>query len=266
MTFQQYIENPLGKKNAVFSQREMYKAMYTEKFDAVTLREAGRLHYELFYDKPGDTYYAYIKIPSEVVPKFYYDVVIKFTTKDNGLRVANTLKDYDVAFFSNDPAFVFTYEWVFHKNGMFVDELKPRASKLALKKNPKEKNPYEVPGYVKSIYFAYLSMKRSNLFSKALYTEVGKPFNLKYLLSQVDDSDHKIAQRQELGEQVAKKKAKEKRAGENQAISHAKAQQALMNQQRGTGKPVKVTDTAKSVKRTPSVRMVKKTTAKFDKH
>ena len=31
MTFQQYIDNPLGKKSAVFSQREMYKDLYTQK-------------------------------------------------------------------------------------------------------------------------------------------------------------------------------------------------------------------------------------------
>ena len=33
MSFQQYIDNPLGKRNAVFSQRDLFKNLYTEKFD-----------------------------------------------------------------------------------------------------------------------------------------------------------------------------------------------------------------------------------------
>lgn len=42
MTFQQYIDNPMEKKNAVFSQRDMFRKFYTDKFDAVFLREVGR--------------------------------------------------------------------------------------------------------------------------------------------------------------------------------------------------------------------------------
>ena len=154
MTFQQYIDNPMGKKNAVFSQKDIYKSQYTKKFDAVYMREAGRLTYFLYANKRADQYYAHIKIPSEVIPKFYYDVVIKFETKNNALRVGNSLKEYDVRFFSNDPAFVFTFEHVFHKNDMFIEELKPKASKIALRKFPKETNRFGIPGYVKSIYFA----------------------------------------------------------------------------------------------------------------
>lgn len=211
MTFQQYIDNPLGRKNAVFSQRDMFKEVYTKKFDAVFMREGGRLNCFLWYDKHHDSWYAHIKVPSEVVPKFYYDVVIKFTTKDNALRVSNSLKDYDVAFFSNDPAFVFTYERVFHKNGMFVEELKPKASKIALRKDPDEKNPYGIPGYVKSIYFAWLFLRHDNLFNKLTYTTRGQQFNLRSMLSNIEDTDKKIADRQREGERVAKEeKTKEK--------------------------------------------------------
>lgn len=263
MTFQQYIDNPLGKKNSVFSQRDMYKQLYTEKFDAVLLREAGKIVYKLYYDKSKDAFYAHIKIPSEVVPKFYYDVVIKFSTSNNGIRVGKTLAEYDVSFFSNDPAFVFTYERVFFKLGMFVDECKPKASKIALKKDPKETNPYEIPGYVKSIYFAYLFMKRSNLFSKPMYNQLGQPFNVKKLLSEIEDTDKKIADRQIKGEEVAKKKAKEKRATENRTISNAKARQSAINSQAraqdvGISNRVKVTDRTKTVKSVGKIKPISK--------
>ena len=266
MTFQQYIDNPLGRRNAVFSQRDMYKQLYTQKFDAVFMREAGRINYTLYYDKGNDQFYAHVKIPSEVVPKFYYDVVIKFYTTDNGLRVGNTLNEYDVQFFSNDPAFVFTYERVFHKLKMFVEECKPRASKIALRKDPKETNPYEVPGYVKSIYFCYLFMKRSNLFSKALYRQTGYPFNLKKLLSEIDPTDKKIADRQVKGEEVAKQQAKEKRVGRDREISDAKARQSILNGKRraqdvAPDKRIKVTSTTKTVKPVGRVASVKRSKA-----
>ena len=266
MTFQQYIENPLGKRNAVFSQRDMYKQLYTQKFDAVFMRETGQINFTLYWDKGKDQFYAHVKIPSEVVPHFYYDVVIKFSTKDNGLRVGNTLNEYDVQFFSNDPAFVFTYERVFHKLGMFVEECKPKASKIALRKDPKEKNPYEVPGYVKSIYFCYLFMKRSNLFSKAQYKTIGQPFNVRKMLSEIENTDKKIADRQIKGEEVAKQQAKEKRAGRNREISDAKAKQGILNGQRraqdvDTSKRVKVTGTTKTVKPVGRIASVKRSKA-----
>lgn len=263
MTFQQYIDNPLGKRNAVFSQRDMYKQLYTKKFDAVFMREAGRINYTLYYDKGKDQFYAHVKIPSEVVPKFYYDVVIKFYTTDNGLRVGNTLNDYDVQFFSNDPAFVFTYERVFHKLKMFVEECKPRASKIALRKDPKETNPYEVPGYVKSIYFCYLFMKRSNLFSKAIYHQTGYPFNVKKLLSEIEPTDKKIADRQLKGEEIAKQQSREKKVAIDKQISDTKARQGILNgkyrgQDVDPSKRVKVTSTTRTVKPVGRVASVKR--------
>lgn len=212
MTFQQYIDNPLGKKSAVFSQRDMYKDLYTKKFDAVFMREVGKINYFLYHDKIADHWFAHIKIPSEVVPKFYYDVVIRFSTDNNALRVAPNLDSYDVRFFSNDPAFVFTYERVFLKLDMFVEECKEKASKIALKKDPKETNPYEIPGYVKSIYFAYLFMKKRGLFLKSSYTSQGKRYSKRELLSNIEDTDKKIADRQEKGAEVEKQKRKESRS------------------------------------------------------
>ena len=75
MTFDQYIQNPMGIANSVMSNREMYRSMYSMKLDAIMVREMGKIDYKLYKDK--NSYYAYIKVPSEVVEKFYYDVVIE---------------------------------------------------------------------------------------------------------------------------------------------------------------------------------------------
>lgn len=212
MTFQQYIDNPMGKRNAVFSQREMFKQIYTEKFDKVFLREAGKIDYTLYIDKKNDRYIIHVKVPSETVKKFYYDAVILFYTNDVVNRSSPSLQGYNVKFFSNDPAFVFTYLRVFLKNDLFFEDLKSKSSKLALKKDPKIKNPYEVPGYSKILYFAYLFMKSKNLFSKHNYIANGVIYDAKKLLANVEHTDKKIADRQEAGDKQAKEIAREKRA------------------------------------------------------
>ena len=220
MTFQQYIDNPMGKKAAVFSQRDMYKDLYTKKYGAVLLRENGTFTTKMYYDKKKDRYFMYMKIPSEVVEKFYYDVVIEFYEISATNASDPFLNNYGVRFFSNDPAFVFTYEYVFDKNGLFINELKPKASKTALKKKPDERNPYQIPGYVKSIYFCYLHMKSRSLFNKTIWKNYATPFNLKELLDQIEPSDKKIADRQRLGEEAAKKKAAERRKQQNQETAN----------------------------------------------
>ena len=211
MTFQQYIDNPLGKKNAVFSQRDMFKALYTEKFNKVLLREAGKINYTLYVDKKKDRYVIHIKIPSETVKDFYYDAVILFYSNDPVAKSSPSLQEYYVKFFSNDPAFVFTYLRVFFKNDMFFEDLKPKSSKLALKRDPTEKNPYQIPGYSKILYFAFIYMKLKNLFIKSVFESQVNQYSAKELLKNVEHTDTKILARQEEGRRQAVQIAREKK-------------------------------------------------------
>lgn len=210
MTFEQYITNPMGKNNAILSSttRESIRKDYTNRFNRLLLRENGKIDYTLYRNDSNNTYFIHIKIPSETVENFYYDVVIKFSAnasiKDNG----RDLRYYNIQFYSNDPAFVFTYAHTFIKNGLFVKELLPKMSKEAVKTKAKEKNPQDINGYVKSIYFAYLYMQQRGLFNKIQYL-TAKPFNLKELLSSVEDADTKIEDRQVKGKVKNKKKKEE---------------------------------------------------------
>lgn len=257
MSFKQYIENPMGKHNAVFSQRDMYKNLYTEKFDKVFLREAGKIDFVLYIDKKKDRYIAHIKVPSETVKDFYYDAVILFYTNDAISRASPSLQDYFVKFFSNDPAFVFTYLRVFLKNDLFFEDLKPKSSKLALKKDPKEKNPYEVPGYSKILYFAYLFMKMKNLFSKSMWTQYAVEYKEKKLLDSVMHTDEKISLRQELGKQADRSIKKEEKR--KNAESNAKSR--VIDSPSGNIKMTKTTGSVRpvgAVKNTRTTKTVKK--------
>lgn len=201
----------MGEQSMVVNHREMFRDMYIKKFDSIMTRENGKLTYTTYLDKPKDEYYIHLKIPSEVVPRFYYDVVIKFFTKDKVPSIDPNLNKYDVQFYSNDPMFVFTFIYAYKKNKLFIEELAPKMSKIALRDPAKERNPKNLVGYCKSIYFAYLGMQSRGLFLKATYTTYGKPYKIREVLNNIDDADLKIDDRKEKGEQVRKQNSKKEK-------------------------------------------------------
>ena len=206
MTYDQYIQNPMGVANAVFSNRDMYRELYMNKLDKILVREMGHIDYTLYKSK--NKYYVYIKVPSEVIEKFYYDVVIEFSEPDDKSLIDSTLKNYNVSFYSNDPSFVYTFAHAFIKNKLFIEELKDVMSKEAIKKVAVEKNPSNQVGYVKSLYFAYLILKRENIFNKKKFL-LAKDIDWKYLKKNITPAELKITQRQDA---VKEKSARNKRA------------------------------------------------------
>ena len=209
MTLHEYIKNPMGQGNAVMTQKDMYRKLYTEKLDKIIVREAGKINYTLYYTN-DDVYYIHIKIPSEVIEKFYYDTIIEFSTKDNARRVLPSLDNYDVRFYSNDPSFVYTYAHAFIKNELFIEDLLPKMSKLAINNPAKELNPKNIINYVKSLYFAYLIIMNYGLLKKNKFKTEGKKYSKKELLSLVEHADKKVADRQEAQKLLDAKKRREK--------------------------------------------------------
>lgn len=208
MSLEQYILNPMGKSNAVLNAavRETIRRDYMNRFDTILLRENGRIEYYLYKDEKTNTYWAHIKVPSEAVKKFYYDVVFKFYADEKIEGFGDNLLKYKVNFFSNDPAFVFTYAHVFIKNDLFIKELYSKMSKEAIRKDPKEKNPTHDVGYVKAIYFAYLLIQNKKLSKKARFEAESTTLDPKRLLSMIEDADSKISKRQEEGKHISHKK------------------------------------------------------------
>lgn len=206
MTFDNYIKNPMGKENAVFSQRQMYMDLYSRKFDAILAREAGKINYRMYKDTDA-RYLLHIKIPSEVVEKFYYDVVIEFYTNDKSLIAGNSLKGYDVRFYSNDPYFCFTYAHAFEKNNLFIEDLKPKMMKRALEDRAAERNPKNLVGYVKSIFFAYLYWKLRGLDKKISWQVGSVKYTKTDIMRDIMTASRKIDLRQERGKEARRKEA-----------------------------------------------------------
>ena len=206
MTFDQYIANPLGKRNAVLSAitRESIRKDYTYRFNNILLRENGVInHYK--YKTDNNNYIIHIKIPSEVVKKFYYDVVIRFFADETISDAGRSLDKYNIQVFSNDPAFVFTHAYVFRQNDLFFKTLSNKMGSRPLKQPPNITNPNKQLAYVKSIYFAYLFMKNRNLFKLISWSDA-EEYNAKKLVENVMPADEKIRLRQEEGKKVDKRK------------------------------------------------------------
>lgn len=251
MTYPEYIQNPMGKKNAVISNREMYRQMYTTKFDKIMVREVGKMTYHCMKGSKG-RYYILFKIPSEVVPDFYYDVLVEFTAPKGELN-RTTLKNYYVKFYSNDPSFVYTFAHAFIENEMFIPEMKEKMSKEAVKKPAKEKNPMNQVGYVKSLYFAYIIIERKGLFNKVLYVD---KYDEKQVEKIIMNAEQKIALRQEAAKKLAIEERKEKNRQESM-----RRQEKLNTpaQQKGIVNKITRTANTKLVSKTKTTNKIKST-------
>ena len=205
MTLDEYIQNPLGS-GAVVSAivKESVRRIYTEKFNNIMLRENGKVNYYKYKTKDNQ-YIIHIKVPSETVKNFYYDVVFRFFADEKVLDLGRSLNKYYFQVYSNDPAFVYTHVYVFNKNDLFFQDLKGKMSKLALTERPKEKNPTEQLAYVKTIYFAYLFMSNRGLF-KTITWKDAENYKASTLIDHIMHADEKIKLRQKEGEKIDKRK------------------------------------------------------------
>ena len=201
MTYDQYIKNPMG--GSVVTNRQVLMDMYRQKWNNILVRENGQINYSIY--KGADDFYVHLKIPSEVVPKFYYDTIARFYIdkhKTAGTLPAN-LNTYEVQFYSNDPSFVYTFTHAFVKNKMFIKDLESKMVKAAIEKKAVEKNPRDEIGYVKSLVFMYFAIRQFNLFQKSQYDIKAQPYS-KDVWKSVEHAEDKIKERQEKGNAIAR--------------------------------------------------------------
>jgi hypothetical protein len=253
MTFNDYILNPIGKHNAVLNStaREAMRSSYIKKFDAIMLREHGAINYRLYKNDKKNRFIAHISIPSETVDKFYYDTVIEFYTDKNVEESGTNLFKYNVRFFSNDPSFVYTYAYVFAHNDLFIKELKDKMGSKALKTTPKETNPTQNVGYVKTIYFAYLFMQSKGLNDVNTFKAMANNIDFNFIRANIMNADLKIQNRQDAGEKQSKKEKREA-TRKNTAISNT------INKIQGVIKKTRTTKTTNTTKTTKTSKFTKK--------
>ena len=213
MTLEDYILNPMGKKNAVLNAtaRESIASDFLKRYGALMMREHSRMDHIFYKDEAKNRYVAHFKVPSETVEKFYYDVLFEFTADSDVPGDGSNLFKYNCRFYSNDPSFVFTYAYVFNQNDLLISQLRAKMSKKAVTTEAKEKNASNAIGYVKTIYFAYLYMKARDLNKKDIFSAEASKLVYSTILSNVEDADIKVDKRIEEGNKLQRKKAREKK-------------------------------------------------------
>lgn len=191
---------------------------YREKYDRMMNNSSKRCRSESYSIQPGGRVILHIKVPSETVDNFFYDVLFELTADKSAVSFA----DCDIRVFSNCPSFVYSVAYVFahwdpDKNtvsekgrGMMIDTLRgklPRnrmlipgtENKLGRKpvhEAPIVRNPMGLPLFDKSIYFAIFYMNDNLDFSAT----IGNHNNIttKQLFDSVAQFDHLMNERKKM--------------------------------------------------------------------
>ncbi len=207
MTFEQYLDNPMGKSNAVMGHfvREAMRNEYTAKFHNVMVREGGKVKYYVYRDSENNVWYIHVKTPSENVKKFYYDVVFRFFTDASVQDSGRNLNKWNVEFFSNDPAWVYTYCYAYSQQSLIIKDLSRMMDKTAMNTPAQEKNPQNLINFSKIIYFAILFLQERGLLKTSAlggYEE----YNQRLLQSRIVPTYRMIEMRQEEEKNISHKK------------------------------------------------------------
>lgn len=224
MTLNEYINNPMGGR--IMTQRGMYKQSYDDKFDKLLLRENGKIEYHLF--KTNEKYVIYFKMPSESLQGLYYDVVLEFTPRDNDAKVSSDLKNYNVRFFSNDRAFIFTYAYAFKDHGLLINDFETKLG-IAVKEKPETTNPQLMIGYVKEFYFAYRVIVTKGLFNKAVFTANLKSYSPASLKAKIASGQDKMDEYDKLKAAEVKHKRANKISNKGEVIQSTKVTKTTKN-------------------------------------
>lgn len=102
--------------------RERYRTKYE------ILSRSKKFMHDVYKTAPGGRTIVHVKVPSETVDKFYYDVLLEVEPGP----LARNLEQCNVKFFSNCPSFVYTYAYIFyHLNVDGETPVKPPKTKSA---------------------------------------------------------------------------------------------------------------------------------------
>lgn len=151
--------------------------IHRSKYNELAKKASKPFHHEIYTITPGNRKIIHVKVPSETVNDFYYDVLLELTPEDS----SSSLADCHVKIFSNCPSFVYTSAYIFAHwdpdasraskspvKGMMIDLFKrklPRDRLLLpgaeqklgeqpIHDKPTTRNPMGFPMFDKSLYYA----------------------------------------------------------------------------------------------------------------
>lgn len=234
LTFEKYISNPSGNKGNLFLNMAMVRDNLSEKFDKLYREHSKRFQLNVYKKDKG--YILYVKVPSSKYD-LTYDVVFELydINKDDTKPLDKiSLNKCKFRVFSNCPSFVFTYAYIFSTRGLLIEELKKKYDKNVLKRQPYEKNYFQIIAMEKSIYFAitYLLMEATTLEEIDNMVERGNPFGL------IASDQGKLLEYQNLQKKEREEKAKEKKKEHKVIVKRVESPSNKKSGTKSTGKKI----------------------------
>ena len=220
--------SPGSIKLSIKSQLEKYR----EKYEALTKKKD--IIVDAYRIMPAGYVIVWLKIPSQSLSKFYYDVLIQLEPGDH----AKEFTDCDVKFFSNSPSFVYGgYAYIFYHldadphvpgKGMMIDQFRqkiprdnllvpkavPKLGKEAVTEEPVVRNRLGIPMPDFSIYCAIFYLLDNMSFQSIIKTR--KYRTITQLVSSVNSFDHIMVERKRQ-ENREKRETERKKKQEQQA-------------------------------------------------
>lgn len=257
---------------------------YREKYDLLSKRTDKPFRYSV-YTMLGDRHMVHIKVPSETVDRFYYDVLLELTAEKSAVDFG----DCDVKIFSNCPSFVYSVAYIFAHwdpdakrpttkgKGMMIDTLKgklPRdrmlipgtekkLGKQPIHEPPVVRNPLGFPMFDKSVYYAIFFLMDNISFKDIIRSR--RIITAPQLLAGVESFDSLMAKRKK-AEQTQKAKRAEMLAERDKTFKDKerkldRTNRSGMMRPKSASTAMKTTRTTSSTRKASTVKSTRRVTS-----
>jgi hypothetical protein len=122
--------------------------------------------------KENNDYFIYTQVPSESNDEYpdsapiHYDVIIQLIPPNKASLAWDSIREYDVKVFSNIPSFVFTFNYVYHRQRALIDMPRGYYTQKALMEKARVRNPLNLLGIDKSLWFTIYYCDDRRLFRR----------------------------------------------------------------------------------------------------
>jgi hypothetical protein len=194
LTLNNMLTNPAGKYSAQLANRSVIIANLENRYFSII--QKNKFLKMKIYKNSEEKYTFHIKVPSErEMPNkrqlLFYDVILEFT-KSSHETSAYSLYYWDMRIWSNSPSMVFTYMYVLEQNDLYPKYLKSKTSKESLTIPPLMRNPVEMIGFEKTVFFACNYIRRNSLYKIQSIKPLCFKFDIKKILSSISSTDEKL--------------------------------------------------------------------------
>lgn len=212
LTIKQLLQNPTGKYSSYMARRDKTIEDLDNRYFQL-LNKAKTFKFKVYKIKQNYLFHFYI--PSEeFVNSLFYNVCILFEAHKELTGTEKTINNHHLKLFSNSPNFMFTYTYALNQNKMIIPFLLNKCAKRALTETPTLRNPIEVYGFEKSIYFAcryIMDNQLNNIYeienNRFLYNE-------SKLKSEISSQEQKYEENKKIKKEIAEQKRQAKKAAQ----------------------------------------------------